>query len=382
MNRQIKILLFIINLGISSNADTQNFILNPSFEEIERCPNTFFQIGLAKYWTSVGQTPDLLNTCDFYIERYDTLILPFDGESITFTGISFPFRLRSDTVFREFLQGTLATTLTANNYFVSVQVLSHPENRTNHLDIFFSENDLDSIGPYPKNITPQFRLEEEWIGDYGKWKQHCGCVEDIEGSNFFTIGNFNPPLTDAVEFDTVEFSNGVYIDMVELRLPKPLFRDTIVLKSDGCFQLPNIHDSIRYFYTFDGDTISNFCPADVGEYQIKQYPKNCKKGFDLTVFVEECNCEVFLPSVFSPNNDGINDSFFPFSASIEDLDVTNFKIYNRWGGLVHASSSPWNGFVEGKIAEEGIYTYLLEYECCKNLKPQRITKSGDLLLLR
>uniref|UniRef100_UPI0035938DF9 gliding motility-associated C-terminal domain-containing protein n=1 Tax=Persicitalea sp. TaxID=3100273 RepID=UPI0035938DF9 len=43
------------------------------------------------------------------------------------------------------------------------------------------------------------------------------------------------------------------------------------------------------------------------------------------------NCPQYaLPNVFTPNNDGKNDSFTPLNCP-EFLDKTEFTVFNRWG---------------------------------------------------
>jgi len=68
------------------------------------------------------------------------------------------------------------------------------------------------------------------------------------------------------------------------------------------------------------------------------------------------------PNVFSPNSDGINDSY-----TINDsLLFTSFKIYNRWGKIVyqvHSRAVNWDGTnLDGIKAEEGVYFFSAEID--------------------
>jgi gliding motility-associated-like protein len=77
------------------------------------------------------------------------------------------------------------------------------------------------------------------------------------------------------------------------------------------------------------------------------------------------DCEYyFLPNVFSPNNDGINDLFTPLMPYrfVESIDMT---IYNRWGNKVYETKDPdinWNGIdIEtGKPVSDGVYYYVCD----------------------
>lgn len=68
-----------------------------------------------------------------------------------------------------------------------------------------------------------------------------------------------------------------------------------------------------------------------------------------------------IPNVFSPNGDGINDSFkiVNFSGSWE------LMIFDRWGSLIYATQqaegASWNGVnLHGQDVDEGVYFYTLK----------------------
>jgi gliding motility-associated-like protein len=77
--------------------------------------------------------------------------------------------------------------------------------------------------------------------------------------------------------------------------------------------------------------------------------------------------KVFVPSAFSPNNDGINDYFTLFPGP-EIVEIQSFRIFDRWGKLVFAAPgtfpldhSGWNGALpDGRKAASGIYLYFTE----------------------
>lgn len=73
------------------------------------------------------------------------------------------------------------------------------------------------------------------------------------------------------------------------------------------------------------------------------------------------NCPFyFLPNIFTPNLDGVNDLFEPFPYKF--VDSVDFRAYNRWGELVYISRDPeigWNGthMKSGKVCADGVYFY-------------------------
>ncbi|MCH2198329.1 MAG: gliding motility-associated C-terminal domain-containing protein [Flavobacteriales bacterium] len=78
-----------------------------------------------------------------------------------------------------------------------------------------------------------------------------------------------------------------------------------------------------------------------------------------------CQLEYYVPNAFSPNNDGLNDSFAPSISC--DLENYELAIYNRWGEQIFKTSSVndyWNGSVNSGdyFAPNGIYTWVMKLE--------------------
>jgi gliding motility-associated-like protein len=71
---------------------------------------------------------------------------------------------------------------------------------------------------------------------------------------------------------------------------------------------------------------------------------------------------IYLPSAFTPNGDGLNDTF---GAVGEGIEVYQLKIYNRWGQIIFSSKNvdyKWDGLHNGRQVPQGEYSYeLLAY---------------------
>jgi gliding motility-associated-like protein len=66
--------------------------------------------------------------------------------------------------------------------------------------------------------------------------------------------------------------------------------------------------------------------------------------------------KIVIPNVFTPNNDGMNDTFIV--DGLQYIDGAILKIYNRWGRVIYTDENyknTWNG---GDVAD-GIYFYIL-----------------------
>jgi gliding motility-associated-like protein len=88
----------------------------------------------------------------------------------------------------------------------------------------------------------------------------------------------------------------------------------------------------------------------------------CKRQSKMKIEVRACT--LYFPEIFSPNNDGHNDVFYPKAGNCIK-EIASFEIYNRWGNLLFsknnfAASDPnlgWNGFYKNRLNMAGTYLY-------------------------
>ncbi|MBX2985717.1 MAG: gliding motility-associated C-terminal domain-containing protein [Bacteroidia bacterium] len=90
---------------------------------------------------------------------------------------------------------------------------------------------------------------------------------------------------------------------------------------------------------------------------------------------------VYVPSAFSPNNDGNNDIFKVVATGVK-FEIT-LEVYNRWGGLIFktedARNIGWDGTNSDIPCQEGVYMYVVRYI---SLEDKAIVTSGTVTLLR
>lgn len=88
-----------------------------------------------------------------------------------------------------------------------------------------------------------------------------------------------------------------------------------------------------------------------------------------------------LPNVFSPGSGtSVNDELKIIKRGIFTLNF--FRVYNRWGELVFETTDiekGWNGRYQGKPQPMGAYVYVLD---AKSSTGKRITKQGNVTLIR
>ena len=74
---------------------------------------------------------------------------------------------------------------------------------------------------------------------------------------------------------------------------------------------------------------------------------------------------VFVPNIFTPNDDGLNDLFYPFGG-IEVEKILTFSVYDRWGNHLYEvndfaandSSFGWNGTFNGEKVQAGVFAWI------------------------
>ncbi len=122
--------------------------------------------------------------------------------------------------------------------------------------------------------------------------------------------------------------------------------------------------------------------AEAGEYDVQVRDQS---GCPLKKikFKVQVSCEpvLILPTAFSPNGDGLNDTWEIFGEDFSKLDL---RVYNRWGEVIYVAygdEDKWDGTRYGLKAPDGIYVWKATYENVLQ-KGQRISKSGVVTIVR
>jgi gliding motility-associated-like protein len=105
----------------------------------------------------------------------------------------------------------------------------------------------------------------------------------------------------------------------------------------------------------------------------------------LQLAVEEClECKLFVPNVFSPDGNDVNDVFQVFvDETTCRLVEIEMSIFDRWGSLVYqANQNRWTGTTPNGQTESGVYIYLIRMTLEREGRLIDLQKSGDVLLLR
>jgi len=165
-------------------------------------------------------------------------------------------------------------------------------------------------------------------------------------------------------------------------LPKPsgfLGPDTAIC-SYGDLQLKTTTTFKQYKWS-TGSISSSISIKQPGSYwlQVKD-SKNCT-GYDTVIVnLKQCLKGFFIPTGFTPNNDGKNDLMKPMLFG--NVVKYRFWIYSRWGELIFESADVtqgWNGTYKGQPQNTGAFVWVCEYQFeGETLKYEK----GTFLLIR
>lgn len=191
------------------------------------------------------------------------------------------------------------------------------------------------------------------------------CVTTLSKNNYITVYP-NPDASFTVQPETAAITNPV-ISITDLSTGADFWNWNFGDGSDTS----SVSSPAPYTY------------ADTGTYIVTlitstQY--NCVDTAYQTVIIEP-DFLFYIPNAFTPDGDGINDSFSGKGIFIKKYEMT---IFDRWGNLIYKTddiNKPWDGKANhgGEIAQAEVYVYVVE---AMDLKDRKHKYKGIVTLLR
>jgi gliding motility-associated-like protein len=164
-----------------------------------------------------------------------------------------------------------------------------------------------------------------------------------------------------------------------------LINDTTICRGSQIILKPVYSSNVVAFSWQNGPFISEsqYGASKAGQYKVVvQDEWGCKNHDEVIIQEKNCGCDIFVPTAFSPNGDGMNDTFRPVVHCV--ISSYQLRVYNRWGQLIFTTQTPsigWDGMLAGgRKAEMGGYTWMMEYKNHENTDAFRQT--GAVTLLR
>lgn len=240
--------------------------------------------------------------------------------------------------------------------------------------MYSDEDGWAEVGPLGGGITPEC----------------CGVYEDQNFlDNWLVVGDCGEPLPEVV-VDTVYIElppDTVFLvqyDTTYIELPP----DTVLLvEYDTTFvQLPPdtillVQYDTTYIelppITIYDTTYIELPPVVLWDTIIVEV--DCQTGLECLEIIE---CPIYAPNAFTPDNDGVNDTWFVQSPN-DCWDSIDIRVYSRWGDLVWVSkdfSERWDGGYEVAYVRDDVYVY---HFVARNIySNQWVERSGHVVVLR
>ncbi len=234
-----------------------------------------------------------------------------------------------------------------------------------------------------------------WIADSGSFlgadTSSCNVlslqigVEEIFGVNYLWNTGYNGNKITTTGFGQYWLEmeqNGCKVrDTLEINpSPKPvvyLGSDTSICKYKPVVLSTQLSNYDSYLWS-TGETTPTIQVNEVGTYHVTISQNSCEASD--TIVVVPGDCDVYIPSAFTPNNDNLNETF----GVVDNVTLQYFslEIYSKWGELIFKSNDvtqKWDGTFRGKKMPNGLYVWMLNYT---NIRGRKFYEQGTVMLIR
>lgn len=218
------------------------------------------------------------------------------------------------------------------------------------------------------------------------------------GEEYLTAGGILLDSTgEYLEFDSTDSGCGNYTLYSVSWLPTPIaafqFDPEFGTSSNALAVFQNTSEGADYIYwdlfdfgLFFTDTLTIDFGEDPNTFPVCLMAENefgCTDSTCINFVVKE-DVNLFIPNVFTPNGDGINDLFYVVGSGLDPSDF-ELLVFNRWGQLIFESNQiekKWDGRNKSgtHYVSDGVYPYIVKVGLLDG--PERIERSGHVTVLR
>jgi gliding motility-associated-like protein len=203
-----------------------------------------------------------------------------------------------------------------------------------------------------------------------------GLFHEVETSGKYTLEVSNACGTNADEIN-ITFDNQAVI------LPSA---DTILICPGEIIEL-DVSQSIPANYIWNtGSESPAISVVTPGIYSVTIITECQQEETAFVVpFNSYCHDDFYIPNIFSPNQDQINDVFQVYLS--ERLKVISMEgsIYDRWGNLLYGSKTipfVWDGTFHNNLMMPGVYVYKISIRYISLGQELEEKLTGDVTLIR
>lgn len=235
---------------------------------------------------------------------------------------------------------------TSNKYWVEVQNIYTKCKNSDTINIVFSkipEINLGNDTSFCENSTfliDAFHYNYTYIWQDNSTNSYFET--DTTGTFYVKVAN----IDNCTNYDTITLSHKY--------LPRFNFvKDTAICENSTYFLEPILSGDTEFLWQ-DGTSDTSFPISNEGSYKL--ITENVCGTWQDSINVTTRYCgEIYIPNIFTPTNDGINELF---KIKGIDEDIWELSIYSRWGEKVFHSSDYQNNW-NGKGLSPAVYYYVL-----------------------
>ncbi|MBC8321382.1 MAG: gliding motility-associated C-terminal domain-containing protein [Bacteroidetes bacterium] len=182
--------------------------------------------------------------------------------------------------------------------------------------------------------------------------------------------------------DIIDCVESKSIDIIVVTGPSISFASYDTLWVDPGYLLDAGEGASTYLWN-TGENTSSIVIDSMGYYQVEVTSyADCKSSDSVQILWG--GDPFYLPNAFTPNGDGLNDTF----GAIPKYDYINkyhISIFNRWGQMIFESTdinNGWDGTYKGTSCMMGSYVYRIVYSEFGNQPMDSNVVEGSVMLIR
>jgi gliding motility-associated-like protein len=240
-------------------------------------------------------------------------------------------------------------------------------------------------------VTTNLKIANE-VTFAQKLKICDGTTISVGDTTYRTTGIYTKKLRATEGCDSI-----VTTDLTVVKLDLAFSRDTILRLGDSILLKASI--SLPLFITWKW-TPNTYLKCDTCAttwvkpkistiYQVEVFDQDSKCRKTGKVFIKtKTDCNIFVPTAFSPNDDKVNDMWAIYPSDCVK-QIKRIVLFNRWGDQILIKNNItitstqgldiWDGVVNGKQIETGVFVYVIEAEY---INGESVVIGGDFSIIR
>lgn len=224
-------------------------------------------------------------------------------------------------------------------------------------------------------VPAKLELRINTLADSYRW-------QDGSSQAVFTAGQSGLFRATAVK-DGCSWADSLRIEVFQPQKPN-LGLDTTICENTPFTLFADVSGkSLRWQDGSNGNSLQVKTP---GQYILSVLEGPCAASDTVSIAFRRCSVfKAYVPNAFSPNGDGINDTFRPLMPSGTEVQEYIFRVFDRWGNQLFGtteSEDAWDGSFRGSTLPIGVYVYYVFIKYKYEFEEDTAKLAGEIMLTR